>query len=171
MGDGRSRNCQSNRACCKSSRAFLSSKRPVRALPASVFISASAKCGVVFDFCVGLCKILEKLKRLTVCVAGPALQGSVNTLPCRAFVLHQRIQVAATLGKTAQLCNITSRLPVRDVIEGKAAFRVGLDLHRMISRPLCVHAVVLIYVKLLSSLKFVDHTNVAIPPKRASTSP
>ena len=33
---------QSNTACCKSSKAFNSSSRPVRALPASVLISASA---------------------------------------------------------------------------------------------------------------------------------
>jgi hypothetical protein len=33
---------QSNTACCRSSRAFNSSRRPLRALPASVFISASA---------------------------------------------------------------------------------------------------------------------------------
>jgi hypothetical protein len=68
---------------------------------------ASAKCGIVFDACIGLCKILEKLKRLTVCVAGPALQGGVDALPCRAFVLDQRIQVAATFGNTAHLCSVT----------------------------------------------------------------
>ncbi|OTP67846.1 hypothetical protein PAMC26577_35500 [Caballeronia sordidicola] len=34
---------------------------------------ASAKYGFVFDARVGLCKILKKLERLTVCVAGPAL--------------------------------------------------------------------------------------------------
>jgi len=33
---------QSDTICCSSSKAFISSRRPVRALPASVFISASA---------------------------------------------------------------------------------------------------------------------------------
>ena len=38
--------CHSRTACCNSSKAFNSSKRPVRALPASVFKSASAIGGI-----------------------------------------------------------------------------------------------------------------------------
>lgn len=89
----------SNTACCKSSRAFNSSNRPVRALPASVLISASAIGSIPSRFSR---LVTEAKERDIGCICGAAAPGNCSSAAGREASLSPSEELASSaLGSLA----------------------------------------------------------------------